>query len=915
MSPSDKENNASLNCPQWMLDDLSRSGLLTADIAPLGWHHTDPEVIQQLTGVNTQGIDGYAIPFYDPKTGTPLTCPDGRPYVRVKLQSPLPGKKGDPMKYVSPKKGGQHALIIPWVHNHLANHPDAPVYVTEGEKKAVCAVKHDIPCIGLVGNWGWLRSKEERLDGADALTPELALCLANRTVMIVWDSDATADGDKATEFATTSARLAAMLEPLGSRLFRVDLPSLNGSGKVGLDDYIVAGHSGTDFLNYVGKHKASVSPRAKGQKQQPTSSGKPAGLAATSTAPEQPEGKPVVALPNGPLGVSISNTAANLAALFSAEETVYCRCPEAGYGQVVFLDAGGHLHSLTPAQACSEFETVAQLVNLSTDKNQNVIPVPALCNETTAKTILAARPFVEGLPPIRLISRCPVLVDRGGRLETVTGYDRQTGIMAKGQPPPSMDLPEARLLLLDLVAECDFTTPADKSRYLANAITPAIIMGQLAQFRAPIQYIEADLSQAGKGYLNKITAAIYNDEPAVVTQQKEGGVGSMREKFDSWLIDGRVFISFDNLTQSREGAFNSEELCAFMTEDMYMARALRTSMRVSPRFHVVMATTNGCTLITDLVNRSCPVAIRKRLGHQYRHFPEGDLLAHVKGDSAKYLGAVFAVVRAWYEAGRPSTAVTAHESSFNGWAQALDWIVQNVMGLPPLLDGYAQTRERMTSPDLMWLRDLAQAVKVTGRLNDWLIATDLAEIAAMQGLKISDKIGVIDSMEDIEGAQLDSVRKQMGAKLSRCFKFHSCGGEHDRVLVDTFLVEKSECERKASYDYGKEKNLKSYRFTVAVDGFGASTPEPSEPIPEPGVEPGKDQVEPGEPGNPVNSHSSESPPSDSGMEITGTLGSPGSEPPLLGSDAVSTDSSSASAPGQPGHTGEPDGLDEAGVFL
>ena len=910
--------NVSQDAPQWMMDDLKKSGLTAADVLSLGWHYVSSAEIRSLTRVDTHGMAGYTIPFNDPETGVTLNCPDGRPYVRVKLQKPLMGVGRELAKYLSPKQGGVHAFVLPSVHDYLQANPGVPVYLTEGEKKAVCAVKNGMPCvIGLTGNWGWLRSKQERTDGQDELVPEMLGYLTGRTVVALWDSDAATEAKRAKSFAASSGRLAYLLGPLESQLFRVDLPSLGGDGKVGLDDYIVAGNSTADLLEYIDDRKARVTPKMKRRKPADgqVCRSLPDAEAATPTAQTQSDDKQVVALPNGPLGVSISSTASELAALFSAGQSLYCRCPDAAYGQVVFVDTAGHFHLLTPAQACSEFETVAQLVNLSTDEKHNVIEVPAICHEGQAKLILSSRSFAEGLPPIRLISRCPVLVDRGGKLETITGYDRQTGIMARGQAPPNPSLPEAKALLLDLVSECHFATSADASRYLANIITPAIVMGQLDQFRAPIQYVEADTTQAGKGYLNKITAAIYNDEPAIVTQQKGGGVGSMREKFDSWLIDGRVFISFDNLTQARDGVFNSEELCSFMTEDLYMARALRTSMKVTPKSHIVMATTNGCTLIMDLVNRSCPVAIRKRSGHQYRKFPEGDLLAHVRANSARYLGAVFAVVRAWFHAGRPRTAVTAHESSFNGWAQALDWIVQNVLGLTPLLDGYETVRARTTSPDLMWLRDLAQAVKVTDKLGEWLIATELAQIAAMQGLKISEKIGVIDSLEDMEDSQLNSVRKQIGAKLSRCFRFHSSDNGQNRVLVDTFLIEKSEGERKTTYEYGKVKGLKSYRFTAVADGFGSVGPEPSPATAEPSAEPSRDQVEPGEPGNLEGPHSSGNSPLTSDTGKSRTLGSPGSGASLPGSGSPPTESPPVGEFGESVRTDEGDGFDEAGVFL
>ena len=44
---------------------------------------------------------------------------------------------------------------------------------------------------------------------------------------------------------------------------------------------------------------------------------------------------------------------------------------------------------------------------------------------------------------------------------------------------------------------------------------------------------------------------------------------------------------------------------------------------------------------------------------------------------------------------------------FRAWAQTLDWIVQNLLGAAPLLDGHRETQERMTNPALTWLREVA----------------------------------------------------------------------------------------------------------------------------------------------------------------------------------------------------------------
>lgn len=860
-----KNENVEKYFPQWMIDDLARSGLTENHARKFGWYYAEPNEITALMEKDMKGTDGYIIPFYDPVTSEPLKCPDGRPYVRVKLREPLPVDNSErPAKYLSPVGGGVQVFTFRKVYEYLLANPNAPAYLTEGEKKALCANIYSLPCIGLTGNWGWKKSNSECRDGVDELCPTLGECLKDRDVYVIWDSDASEGKERSKSFAISTRRLAAALQEIGATLFRVNLPS-NDKDKVGLDDYLVGGHSREDLLAYIKEHAKKIIPPPR---------------------PRQSQAVRLqdVLLPKNGFEITLTDTARALGKLFGEQQLLYCRFPELGDAKIVRLESGNRLVELPPAQACSEFEHVAKLKSLTTDKEGDIIEIPVTCNESQAKRIVSARAFTDELPPIRLVSRCPVLIERNDCLTAVTGYDKNSGILAAGGTVPDLAVGDAKELLFDLISEFSFATESDRSRYLANLLTPALIMGQVGNFRAPMQYNEAELSQTGKGFAHKITTALYGDVPAVVNQDRDKrGVGGMREKFDSWLVDGRIFISFDNLTRNHEGVFDSEDLCSFMTEDVYMARALRTRVSLEPCRHIIMATTNGCTLSKDLMNRSCPVAFRKREGHNFRRYPEGDLLDHVRSNSSKYLGAVFAIVNEWHQAGKPRTDVTSHDSTFNSWAQTMDWIVQNLLGCSPLLDGYEAAKKRITSPDLMWLRDLVKAVKEQDRMGDWLIATELTEIAASEGIEISQKLGVIDAIDELEDKEVSSIRKQIGSKMARCFKYHSKTDRHDLVVIDSFQVERSQDHRESEYEYGKIKQLKSYRFSQIVK-------EPSADSLEPGPEPSRNQVEPSEPsvcnsgifdsenviGISVNSV----------VDNIGPLGSPGSLGALPGSEGL-----------------------------
>ena len=92
--------------------------------------------------------------------------------------------------------------------------------------------------------------------------------------------------------------------------------------------------------------------------------------------------------------------------------------------------------------------------------------------------------------------------------------------------PEQMALSEAVEILLDSIAEYDFATPADKSRAIAAILTPALKFGGLLEAHIPIFVIEADESQAGKGFFLEQVQTIYR-EPASMVTQRQGGVAEL----------------------------------------------------------------------------------------------------------------------------------------------------------------------------------------------------------------------------------------------------------------------------------------------------------------------------------------------------------------------------------------------------
>ena len=439
-------------------------------------------------------------------------------------------------------------------------------------------------------------------------------------------------------------------------------------------------------------------------------------------------------------------------------------------------------------------ESVARLVAIQKTKD-GFEEVSTTCSETTARLIQNAGEFLARLPPIKVLSPCPVLVERNGQLVQIVGYDRLAEVLAAGEPPPYMSLDEARELLNEITSDFCYTSPADRSRHLASIITPALVLGDLLGGRAPVDLTEANESQSGKGFKNKITSAIYGTKLRTITQRKSG-VGGIEESFSSALLSGAAFIALDNLRDK----VDLPSLESFLTEDTFQARVPYSGdVEIDARRIIVMATSNKAEITPDLANRSSIVRILKQTdGYQFRQFSEGNILDHVLANQPLYLGAVFAVVRAWHFAGKLRTTETGHD--FRRWATTLEWIVQYLLLCPPLLGGHRAAQTRMATPALTWLRDVALAVVRVGRMGQWLRTHEILDVAEAAGLDVP---GATEDTNLEDEACRVKVLRAIGKRLGGCFR-------DDKATIDGVMI-----QRQHTPDH--ESRLRSeYQFTLAT---------------------------------------------------------------------------------------------------
>ena len=494
-------------------------------------------------------------------------------------------------------------------------------------------------------------------------------------------------------------------------------------------------------------------------------------------------------------GITIKATAEELFKRIAPTQTMFIR------GGVVAgiaeNDGTSELEVIRPAAARSRFESYATFWVWRAGHNGERVLKRAIIPQDIAMALLETEEARKLLPNITGLINCPVIVSTNGEVQIVgKGYHPDIGLFVTGgQTPPQIALSEAVTTLLELVSEFDFQSPGDRSRALASFITPALKQGGHLHRNVPSDVAEADQSQSGKTYRQKLVAAVYNETVSLVTCHS-GGVGSIDESLNAQLIAGRPFIQFDNF----RGKFDSPHVEALLTaEKSFPVRVpYSREVMIDPRWFIVMLTSNGVETTRDFANRGSIVRIRKREeDFKFRRYSEGDLLEHVRACQPHYLGAVFAVVTRWIELSRQRSNETRHD--FREWAQVLDWIVQQILGEAPLMDGHQAAQERACNPALTFLRKLALAVAEQNRLGVRLIASELYEIA--------------DSAEvDIPGLRRPDEGKGkllIGSVLARLFK------ARDYLILDDFKVTRDETETERSNGGGRYTS-RTYQFERAA---------------------------------------------------------------------------------------------------
>jgi hypothetical protein len=471
--------------------------------------------------------------------------------------------------------------------------------------------------------------------------------------------------------------------------------------------------------------------------------------------------------------------------------------------------------ALTAATARTEFEKFVRFGRKTkTGTSADVL------SESDSKALLSSDVATEILPTVNGVLRRPIPVLRDGKIELLKkGYNAGSGFLVEdGSIVESDTLEEAVGYIVALVDGFNFQTDSDKARAISAILTPALKMGGFITGNTPIDVVEASESQTGKTYFLRLRSIVYGEEPNVLAEQK-GGVGSTDERIAAVLLEGSPFVILDNF----RGSLDSQLLETYMTNRGRLGvRVPYAGLKYVDGSNLsISISSNGMTMTEDLANRSSFIRLNKDAGGDFIQI-DGMYIDEFAAKFQKHLiGAITKVIRHYHEEKMPKTAEKRH--SFRDWAQSLDWIVQNVFRLPPLIDGNMEIQKRAQNPSLAFVRSLAIAIEKAGRLEEHFRARELSNFCDGLGLVIP---GV--NYEAGKDENDDSHGRQIGKIMADVFVRDS------EVTLDQFKVGRE----RASFMNNSGNWDKGFRYTFtriikevaeALTDIGKIEPPTTEP--------------------------------------------------------------------------------------
>lgn len=740
-------------------DHLRTSGLSDKTIDDSGIHSIDTAEARALGFA--RGLRGIGIPY----PGTEVIV-DGQEHRYYRLRVDPDRVRREGQKYENPLKARMQAGLpyypyVPPTVAALRKRAEVPVFITEGEKKALKLTQEGFPAIGLPGVFMFGDPASKAKAPEKPLHPDLRRWrLRGRTVFVCFDSDRT----EKEAVCLAHERLCRKITAEGALVRVVAIPSASDGRKVGADDFLVA-HGPGAFQRLV-ENAGSWTP----------------GTGFLDLIP--------ASLPEGAVSVALSALAPKLRGASRAERDVVVaaacdRYPHLTPGDVLGLlgDARRRLSPTAdapPIQVSDRqlrdiaeeawavlirsevgqqlFRRGRDLLYIDDDRRAaEVVLAPRMngllircatwiaATDTGERNARAPQDLVRDMlafidlrvRDLETFVNVPVFLSTG-ELWHQPGYapsDRlyhfvepSLGAIGGGVPtrPTRAEVETARALIVDeMLGEFPFVSPAAQAHAVAAFVQPFV--RQLICSPTPLLLIDAPSAGTGKGLLGSIIqiCATGGTANATTLPREESEV---RKKITALLSQAVPVILFDNVAH----AIDSESLAAVLTVEEWTDRRLRhTQMLVLPNRALWTATANNAVLSREISRRTIWSRLDAGVERPWTRtgFRHEYLGPWVRQNRTNIVTAILTLVRWWQANG--SSPGTRSLGGFESWSAVVGGILAEA-GITGFLEDQNERGVLVDPEEADWAAlVLVWHEEFDHRLVD---ATELMQLAARAGL-------------------------------------------------------------------------------------------------------------------------------------------------------------------------------------
>jgi hypothetical protein len=656
------------------------SGLSDAAIDTRGYFTCDDKSTFKLLGFEANIGRSLIIPLYNHR-GERVSCM-ARPDI------PFSKRSGKAPKYLMPKGAAQVVDVAPLTHEYIDD-PQQPLFVTEGAKKADAAASNNLCCINLNGVFGFRGINEKGGIANLAAFDSIAFTgkaesgeKYGRIVYIVFDSDVTEN----TSVENALRRFCALVSARGAVVKIIRLKAAPNGDKTGLDDFFARDKGTKEMLFMMARDLESENESKRRKKAEKVE----AKLNELSN-----RGLPNIETNDGQLSDRLGEFATAVGQFNSSAPTLF----NSAYG-LTEIGKNAKGESVLRAVARERMQVIASKAAtwISTTEREgprDVTPPRDFCTQ-----FLVSPDAWQNIPNIERILTAP-FVDRHGSVCATPGYHESEQIwlslpygfsMPETTPTQSNVEAAKNLLLHTLLGEVAFADQASRANALALLLLP-FVQRTIDGF-TPLHLFDAPTQSSGKTYAAQICIAPFRE--IAPSAYKKNNEENQKELF-ARLMSGPSHIFTDNIT----GDMSDPTLATAITEKYLDGRVMgmgRTEV-VSTRV-VWVGTSNNAQLCSDAVSRSVLIRLDTRQENPEQRQFKLKPVRYIAQHRAEVLGAIFTLIRAWLEVGRPISDQPTR-SRFDEWEQIMGGILETI-GIKGFLDNHLEARAEMNTEAAAW---------------------------------------------------------------------------------------------------------------------------------------------------------------------------------------------------------------------